>query len=136
MDAFEIHGGSPLCGETQVYGAKNAALPILAATVMVEEPCVIDNVPDLEDVRVMMKILQTLGASVRRDGTSVVVDAGNLRSTNVPADLMRRMRSSIFLMGPLLARFGDVRVSKPGVRDWTAARGFSPARHAGAGRID
>lgn len=115
MDAFEIRGGRPLCGEARVYGAKNAALPILAATVMVDGPTVIEGVPRLEDVRVMIQILENLGARVAwEDGETVIVDASSIHHTNVPSDLMKRMRSSIFLMGPLIARFGDVRVSKPG----------------------
>ncbi|MDQ0190972.1 UDP-N-acetylglucosamine 1-carboxyvinyltransferase [Alicyclobacillus cycloheptanicus] len=114
MDALAITGGHPLQGEARIYGAKNAALPILAASVMVEGTCVIDDVPELEDVRVMIEILRNLGARVEREGTRVVVDSRYIQHTNVPADLMRRMRSSIFLMGPLLARFGEVRVSKPG----------------------
>lgn len=114
VDALAITGGTPLHGETRIYGAKNAALPILAATVMVEGTCVIEDVPHLEDVRVMAEILRSLGANVERNGMQIVVDSRNIHDTNVPADLMRRMRSSIFLMGPLLARFGEVCVSKPG----------------------
>jgi UDP-N-acetylglucosamine 1-carboxyvinyltransferase len=114
VDAFEIHGGKPLRGQTQVYGAKNAALPILAATVMVEDACQIEGVPELEDVRVMLDILEHLGARVQRIGDVVSVDSTTIASTIVPPNLMRKMRSSIFLMGPLLARFGEVKVSKPG----------------------
>jgi UDP-N-acetylglucosamine 1-carboxyvinyltransferase len=114
VDAFEIRGGRPLVGETEVYGAKNAALPILAATVMAEDTCVVDGVPDLEDVKVMIDILRLLGAKVERSGDAVTVHPQDISSTNVPAAHMRKMRSSIFLMGPLLARFGEVRVSKPG----------------------
>ncbi|WAH35532.1 UDP-N-acetylglucosamine 1-carboxyvinyltransferase [Alicyclobacillus dauci] len=115
MDILRIQGGVPIHGETRVYGAKNAALPILAATVMVAGTCVIEDVPELEDVRVMMQILEQLGARVRWSGPGAVeVDASSIGSTNVPADLMQRMRSSIFLMGPLLARFGEVTISKPG----------------------
>lgn len=114
MDAFQIRGSRPLHGETRMYGAKNAALPILAATVMVEDTCVLQGVPDLEDVRVMANILQKLGARVERSGDTVTVDSRRIADTDVPADLMRRMRSSIFLMGPLLARFGEVKISKPG----------------------
>lgn len=114
VEALAITGGHPLCGEAQIYGAKNAALPILAATVMVEGTSVIEDVPELEDVRVMADILRSLGAEVTREGSRVIVDSEHILHTNVPADLMRRMRSSIFLMGPLLARFGEVRVSKPG----------------------
>ncbi len=103
-----------MIGETQIYGAKNAALPILAATVMVEDTCVVEGVPDLEDVKVMIDILRLLGAKVERTGDVVTVHPQQISSTNVPADYMRKMRSSIFLMGPLLARFGEVRLSKPG----------------------
>lgn len=114
MDAFQIRGGRPLHGETRIYGAKNAALPILAATVMVEDTCVLQGVPELEDVRVMVAILRKLGAHVEWSGDTIRVDSRHISNTNVPSDLMRRMRSSIFLMGPLLARFGEVKVSKPG----------------------
>lgn len=114
MDAFEIRGGRPLQGECRMYGAKNAALPILAATVMVNGTSVIRDVPELEDVRVMMEILRSLGASVTREGDNVIVDGRTIVETRVPNDLMKRMRSSVFLMGPLLARLGEVQVSKPG----------------------
>ncbi len=114
LDAFEIRGGLPLRGECRVYGAKNAALPILAATVMVDGTSVIEDVPELEDVRVMMDILRSLGAHVTREGNRVVVDGSHIVETTVPSDLMRKMRSSVFLMGPLLGRLGEVSVSKPG----------------------
>lgn len=115
MNILRIQGGVPLHGETRVYGAKNAALPILAATVMMSDTSVLEDVPDLEDVRVMMKILEQLGARVSWSGQrQVTVDATTLNHTDVPAELMTRMRSSIFLMGPLLARFGEVTISKPG----------------------
>jgi UDP-N-acetylglucosamine 1-carboxyvinyltransferase len=111
---FEIQGGIPLEGHTRVYGAKNAVLPILAATIMVEDVCVIEDVPELEDVQVMTQILSDLGAKVERRGNRVVVDSRYVSHTTVRSDLMRKMRSSIFLMGPVLARFGEVQVSKPG----------------------
>lgn len=114
MDVFEIRGGHPLHGECRVYGAKNAALPILAATVMVDGTSIVEGVPELEDVRVMMEILRSLGAHVERRGDAVVVDGSQIVETRVPAELMKRMRSSVFLMGPLLARLGEVQVSKPG----------------------
>lgn len=115
MDVLKIQGGAPIRGETRVYGAKNAALPILAATVMISGVSVIEDVPDLEDVRVMMQILEQLGARVRWcSSTAIEIDASDIKSTNVSEDLMQRMRSSIFLMGPLLARFGEVTLSKPG----------------------
>lgn len=114
VDAFQIRGGQPLHGETRIYGAKNAALPILAATVMVEDTCVLEGVPELEDVKVMVEILRKLGARVTRSGDTITVDSRQITENNVPSDLMKKMRSSIFLMGPLLARLGEVKVSKPG----------------------
>ncbi len=114
MEAFEVTGGRPLYGTTKIYGAKNAALPILAATVMAGDVCVIEGVPRLQDVRVMVRILQSLGAQVEWIDDTITVDPRPIHSTDVPSDLMRQMRSSIFLMGPLLARFGEVRVSRPG----------------------
>ncbi len=114
VEALEIHGGRPLSGQTRIYGAKNAALPILAATVMVEGTCEIQGVPELQDVDVMSHILAHLGARVERRADTLVVDSRDIHSTEVPLHLMRRMRSSIFLMGPLLARFGEVTISKPG----------------------
>jgi UDP-N-acetylglucosamine 1-carboxyvinyltransferase len=115
VDVFEIRGGRSLNGEVSIYGAKNAALPVLAATVMVDGTTVIHGVPQLEDVRVMLEILRGLGAKAAFTSEHTVqVDASQITHTNVPANLMKRMRSSIFLMGPLLARFGEVCVSKPG----------------------
>ncbi|QQE80706.1 UDP-N-acetylglucosamine 1-carboxyvinyltransferase [Alicyclobacillus sp. SO9] len=114
MDVLEIRGGRPLEGTTRVYGAKNAALPILAATVMTEGTCELFEVPNLEDIHVMLDILRHLGAGVKRLGQTLYIDASHITKTDVPLHLMRKMRSSIFLMGPLLARFGEVTVSKPG----------------------
>lgn len=115
VDVFEIRGGRGLNGEISIYGAKNAALPVLAATVMVNGTTVIHGVPQLEDVRVMLEILHGLGAKATFISEHTVqVDASKITHTNVPAGLMKKMRSSIFLMGPLLARFGEVCVSKPG----------------------
>lgn len=115
MDVYRIQGGRVLQGETRIYGAKNAALPILAASLMVRGVTRLHDVPNLQDVQVMLEILQRLSARAEwiEPGT-VEIDATNVSSTDVPEDLMQRMRSSIFLMGPLLARFGDVRLSKPG----------------------
>lgn len=95
MEAFELTGGRSLSGTTRVYGAKNAALPILAATVMAEDVCVIQDVPMLEDVRVMVEILRSLGATVSWEGNAIRVDPRNITSTDVPSELMRKMRSPI-----------------------------------------
>lgn len=114
VERFSIEGGQPLVGSVRVHGAKNAALPILAASLMAKGESLILDVPDLQDIQVMQEILESLGARVTRDETTISVDPGTIDSTEVPDDLMRQMRSSIFLMGPLLARYGSVRVSKPG----------------------
>lgn len=114
VERFAIEGGRPLAGSVRVHGAKNAALPILAASLLANGESEIKDVPDLQDIQVMQTILQSLGARVQRHGSTICVDPTGLTGTEVSEDLMRQMRSSIFLMGPLLARYGSVRVSKPG----------------------
>jgi len=114
LDKLVIDGGRPLQGTARIEGAKNAALPILAASVLAEGKVTIDNVPDLLDIRVMLDILRVLGLDAALNGKQVVVDASNVRTSEIPETLMSRMRSSIFLMGPLLARFGEVTVYQPG----------------------
>jgi len=114
LDKLVIDGGRPLQGTARIEGAKNAALPILAASVLAEGKVTIDNVPDLLDIRVMLDILRVLGLDAVLSGKQAVVDASNVRTSEIPETLMSRMRSSIFLMGPLLARFGEVTVYQPG----------------------
>ncbi|MDI3327466.1 MAG: UDP-N-acetylglucosamine 1-carboxyvinyltransferase [Alicyclobacillaceae bacterium] len=114
MDQIAVEGGTRLQGEVRVHGAKNAALPILAASLLADGVCVIEDVPDLQDIRVMVDILKALGAAVEYNPPVVKVDARRVSQTEVPERLMRQMRSSIFLMGPLLARHGRARVSRPG----------------------
>ncbi|KEO83178.1 UDP-N-acetylglucosamine 1-carboxyvinyltransferase [Tumebacillus flagellatus] len=114
MERIAIEGGHRLQGSVRVHGAKNAALPILAASVMAHGESIIEDVPDLQDIRVMVAILRHLGCNVHHDGSRLRVDASGLSGTEVPEYLMRQMRSSIFLMGPILARSGQVRISLPG----------------------
>ncbi|PWI57701.1 UDP-N-acetylglucosamine 1-carboxyvinyltransferase [Sulfoacidibacillus thermotolerans] len=114
MERLVIEGGKRLTGSIRVHGSKNAALPILAAVVMAKGETEIHDVPNLDDISVMLDILRSLGARVTRVGSTVTVDPSSIHTTDVPEYLMRLMRSSIFLMGPLLARFGTVRISKPG----------------------
>jgi len=113
MDSFLIHGGGPLHGEVQISGSKNAALPIMAATLLTQEPCVIRRVPDLSDTRFMIKILESLGATATFAGGTLTIQA---RDINGYADyeLVRKMRGSICIAGPLLARLKRARVSLPG----------------------
>jgi UDP-N-acetylglucosamine 1-carboxyvinyltransferase len=114
MDCLLITGGQPLRGEVRVGGAKNAALPILASTILGPGECILTNVPEVVDVVTMGKLLGLLGATVRTDGSRVAVNAGALRSTEAPYDLVRTMRASVLVLGPLVARWGEATVSLPG----------------------
>jgi UDP-N-acetylglucosamine 1-carboxyvinyltransferase len=113
MDCFAIKGGVPLYGEVTVSGAKNAVLPIMAATLLTPEPCVIRRVPNLSDVRFMGEILASLGAQVQWDGDSVRVQAAAINEHG-DYDLIRKMRGSICILGPLLGRLRKAHVSLPG----------------------
>ncbi|MDK2924845.1 MAG: UDP-N-acetylglucosamine 1-carboxyvinyltransferase [Bacillota bacterium] len=114
MDRFIITGGTPLKGTVRIAGAKNATLPIMAASLLCPGTCQINEVPDLRDVRVMCEILQLMGAQVERGKGCCRIDARNVAACEVPENLMREMRSSIFIMGALLGRLGKVKVSYPG----------------------
>ncbi len=113
MDSLEIKGGTPLHGEVEISGAKNAVLPILAATLLTREPCVLRRVPDLADVKTMCQILESLGAKTKIKGDTVTVRAETVRDF-VDYDLVRKMRGSLCVLGPLLARLKKATVSLPG----------------------
>ncbi len=113
MDSLLIKGGVPLHGEVTISGAKNAVLPIMAATLLTAEKCVIRRVPDLSDVGFMGQILASLGAKVKIDGDTVTVEARKLKPIG-DYDLIRKMRGSICILGPLLGRLRHARVSLPG----------------------
>lgn len=113
MDKFRVQGPTRLTGEVIISGAKNAALPILFAALLAEEPVEIQNVPKLRDIDTTMKLLSQLGARVERNG-SVHVDAGPVNIFCAPYDLVKTMRASIWALGPLVARFGQGQVSLPG----------------------
>lgn len=114
MEQMVITGGKPLRGAVKVSGAKNAALPILASTILGKDECVLSNVPKLVDVTTMGQVLGMLGASVRREGDRIAVRADALNSTEAPYDLVKTMRASILVLGPLVARYGEATVSLPG----------------------
>jgi UDP-N-acetylglucosamine 1-carboxyvinyltransferase len=114
MDKIVIKGGKQLYGSVQISGAKNAALPILAATLLAPGTHVIHNVPDLRDTRTMLKLLATLGGRHRREGSTVFVDTSNLSGADAPYELVKTMRASVLVLGPLLSRTGYARVSLPG----------------------
>jgi UDP-N-acetylglucosamine 1-carboxyvinyltransferase len=114
MDKLRITGGAPLAGEVAVAGAKNAALPILAATLLTADEVVLENVPQLADVTTMGRLLVGMGARLAREGGRVVANADAIGAAEAPYELVKTMRASILVLGPLLARFGQARVSLPG----------------------
>ncbi|HEY4873899.1 MAG TPA: UDP-N-acetylglucosamine 1-carboxyvinyltransferase [Steroidobacteraceae bacterium] len=115
MDKLQIQGGTPLEGEVRISGAKNATLPILAAALLAENPVVIGNVPHLQDVTTTIELLGQMGASVTIDEhMQIEVDASTVRECFAPYDLVKTMRASILVLGPLVARFGRADVSLPG----------------------
>ncbi|MBL9134965.1 MAG: UDP-N-acetylglucosamine 1-carboxyvinyltransferase [Verrucomicrobiales bacterium] len=113
MDAFRIRGGRPLRGEIEISGSKNAALPIMAAALLTRERCVIRRVPNLSDVRFMGDILKSLGAHVEFQGETVIIEAKDIHEFG-DYELIRKMRASVCILGPLLARLRRARVSLPG----------------------
>jgi UDP-N-acetylglucosamine 1-carboxyvinyltransferase len=115
MDRFIVEGGVPLAGEIQISGSKNAVLPIFAATLLADGPCFISNVPDLRDVTTMLKVLERLGCRWQRSPAGLVrLDASAVDCHEAPYDLVKTMRASFIVLGPLLARHGRARVSMPG----------------------
>lgn len=115
MDKLLIKGGQALHGEVKISGAKNAALPILCAALLSNEPIELSNVPNLRDVNTTIKLLQQMGVQVQKTNSNCLnLDASNISSQEAPYDLVKTMRASILVLGPLLARFGYAKVSLPG----------------------
>ena len=114
MDKLIIEGGVPLHGEVVISGAKNAALPILCAGLLAETPLVLTGVPELRDVASTLKLLDTMGVKVGKDNDRVTLDASDVASFEATYEMVKTMRASILVLGPLLARFGTARVSLPG----------------------
>jgi UDP-N-acetylglucosamine 1-carboxyvinyltransferase len=117
MDKLLIRGGQRLQGEIAIAGAKNAALPELCAALLVAEPLVLDNVPKLQDVATMAKLLRHMGVAIERPEsapTRMILDASRIGAPEAPYELVKTMRASILVLGPLLARFGQAKVSLPG----------------------
>jgi UDP-N-acetylglucosamine 1-carboxyvinyltransferase len=113
MDKILIHGGRPLSGSIKISGSKNSALPILAATLLTREPCILHRVPDLSDTHYMLQILMHLGAQVERASGTVTVNAEKINSI-APYEVVRKMRASVCVLGPLLGRCKEATVSLPG----------------------
>jgi UDP-N-acetylglucosamine 1-carboxyvinyltransferase len=118
MDKLRMVGGTPLKGEVSIAGAKNAALPILCACLLTDQPITLRNVPDLQDVRTMLKLLQEIGVTVTfpdaNDRNCVVLKAANIKSSEATYEMVKTMRASILVLGPLLARMHNAKVSLPG----------------------
>lgn len=114
MEKLVIKGGNPLKGEVKIQGAKNSVLPILAASILCEDQCIIENVPNITDVNSMLKILESLGATYQWENHTIKVNTANVYKYEIDDRLMRTMRSSIFLLGSLVGRFNKAVVSHPG----------------------
>lgn len=114
MDKLLIEGGTPLKGEALISGAKNAALPLLTAALLTREPVTFHNVPELNDIATMLKLLAQMGVKVTREGDCVELDASGLDNPVAPYEMVKTMRASILVLGPLVARAGEARVSLPG----------------------
>jgi UDP-N-acetylglucosamine 1-carboxyvinyltransferase len=114
MEKLIIEGPNRLFGEVPISGSKNASLPVIAATLLASTEHVMKNVPQLADIDTMFEIYAALGMTVTRDGNDVVIDTRNISSVEATYDMVRKMRASVLVLGPLLARFGRARVSLPG----------------------
>jgi len=114
MDKLLIQGGNRLHGDINISGAKNAALPILCAGLLTAGDLELTNVPHLHDVATMLKLLKETGLQVKQDGDAVTLNGANIDKLEAPYELVKTMRASILVLGPLLARFGEAKVSLPG----------------------
>lgn len=115
MDKFIISGGKPLRGDVAISGSKNASLPIMCSSILADGPCSYTNVPRLQDISTMEKVLSTLGMNVIRTGEDAIdIDPAGIDAFEAPYDLVKSMRASILVLGPLLAKFGRAKVSLPG----------------------
>lgn len=114
MEKYKIIGRHPLSGEIKVAGAKNAALKILAASILSSEICQVDNVPEIEDIKRLAEILENLGAKISWQKSTLTIDPSQLHKSTPDEQLVKKLRSSIMLAGPLLARYGEVTMSHPG----------------------
>ncbi len=115
MARFEITGGSPLEGTVSISGSKNGSLPLLAAALLVDGEVVLRNIPDISDIRTMIRMLRALGVKIEiEDDGALRLDSSSITTFAAPYDLVRRMRGSFYVAGPLLTRFGEAQVPLPG----------------------
>lgn len=118
MDKLVVKGGNTISGSIEISGAKNAVLPIMAAALLVDGKTRLNRVPDLRDTRTMIRLLEMMGAEIDFREHCLTIDASNVNSFEAPYDLVSTMRASFYVMGPLLGRFGEARVSLPGGCAW------------------
>ena len=129
MDALLIHGGNPLAGEVRISGAKNAALPILTASLLSAEPLKLGNVPHLKDISTMLALLGHMGVRVTLDDRNHVTLCGeSIPHKEAPYEMVKTMRAAILVLGPTLARFGEARVSLPGAAPSARVRSTCTSR--------
>ena len=114
MHYLDIYGGNKLSGSIKISGAKNAALPLLAATILSSKPIKITNMPEVADIKTFLKLLGNLGASYSLENNTLNIDTTTLTGTTATYDIVKTMRASILVLGPILARFGKCDVSLPG----------------------
>lgn len=114
MGRYLIHGGKRLSGEIKINGGKNAVLPILAAAILNNGECIIHNCPKISDTFIAIDILKSLGCKVKTENNTVIVDARSMDKTEVPEELVSKMRSSIVFLAGILGRFRKVKISYPG----------------------
>ena len=118
MDRLVVKGGRPLSGTVEISGAKNAVLPLMTAALMVNGETTLKRVPNLKDTRTMIRLLEIIGAGVSLESGEMKIDGSTVNNLEAPYDLVKTMRASFYVLGPLLARFGKVKVSLPGGCAW------------------
>ncbi len=114
MAGYIIEGGKKLSGSLTVSGSKNASLPIIAATILIDGVTTLYNVPDINDIKITLKILTFLGCKVHKKNGKVIIDTKGMHNHEIPHDLMRQMRSSVVLAGAIIGRFNNATFSYPG----------------------
>lgn len=114
MSKFIIEGGKRLEGEVQISGSKNAALPIIAATILNKGKTVLYNVPDIQDVHTMFEIIKKIGGKINKKHNKIIINTSEIHTYEIPDNLMRQMRSSVILAGALLGKYHQARFSYPG----------------------
>ena len=117
MSKFIIQGGKELAGEVRISGSKNAALPIIAATVLVKGKIILYNVPNIQDVQTMFEIIRDIGGKVTKKNNKMIIDTSKINTYEIPENLMRKMRSSVILAGAIIGKYNKANFSYPGDYD-------------------